>query len=116
MSTLRVRRNNRRGTLRLGSILRHRVTLDFVELWQHHMKTPVVALRNRSLLLFHANCAFAGHRNNCVQHHIHVVPGNPPTIYIKGSKQPVPMARFKTGKALYNHVVRHYGPLLSQTD
>ena len=116
MATLRVRRNNRRGTLRLGSLIHHRVTLDFVDLWQHRMKTPVVALRNRSLLLFHANCAFTRHRNNCVQHHIHLVPGNPPTLHIKGARQIVRTDRFKTGRALYAHVVRNYDHLLRQTD
>lgn len=93
-----------------------RVAEDFVKLWRRRMNRTVVPLRDRSLLLFHANCAFAGRQNNCVKRHVHLVPGKTPTLYIKGARRSVRAGRFKTGRALYAHVVRNYDRLLRQTD
>ena len=116
--------NNKTGTIALKEIVSDSVTLAFVNLWRRNMNSHVVALYNNthkqwSLLLFHSNCRFTEKTNNCVKHHIHLVhdKGSAPILLIKGKKkQAVDTALFKTGKALYQHVIADFGELLKLTD
>lgn len=110
--------------MRVKDVVRDRVTLDFVGRWKKKMNPKVVALYDEptktwGLLLFHANCKFfADSSNNCVAHHIHLVPGTKPILLIKSKnkKTAVNTALFKTGRELYNHIVVKYGALLEKTD
>ena len=115
--------NNKTKSLRIKDVVRDRITLDFIARWQKKMNKKVVALYDEptetwGLLLFHANCTFDDHSNNCVKHHIHLVPGPKPVLLIKGNskKTAVDTALYKTGKEIYNHVVEKYGAMLAQTD
>jgi hypothetical protein len=116
--------NNKSGTIPLKEVVTDSVTLAFINLWRRKMNSRVVALYNPthkqwSLLLFHANCRFTEKTNNCVKHHIHLVhdKGSEPVLLIKGkAKHAVDSASFKTGKALYQHVIAHFGELLKLTD
>jgi hypothetical protein len=116
--------NNKTEKISLKEVVTDSVTLAFLNLWRRKMNSRVVALYNKthkqwSLLLFHSNCRFTEKANNCVNHHIHLVhdKGSAPVLLIKGKKkQAVDTALFKTGKALYQHVISHFGELLKLTD
>ena len=116
--------NNKTGTIPLKKVVTDSVTLAFINLWRRKMNSHVVALYTKehtqwSLLLFHSNCLFTEKTNNCVKHHIHLVhdKGSAPVLLVKGKKkQAVDTALFKTGKALYQHVIAEFGELLRLTD
>jgi hypothetical protein len=116
--------NNKDGKIALKEVVTDSVTLAFINLWRRKMNRHVVAIHDKthkqwSLLLFHSNCRFTDATNNCVKHHIHLVhdKGSAPVLLIKGkTRQAVDTALFKTGKALYQHVISHFGELLKLTD